>query len=69
MADTATSEPLEGSEHVDATTADSEAPQKKTKKIIRRKKRPARPQVDPSTLKSEPPQQTGKTEMFYFPIL
>ena len=32
---------------------------KKTKKIIRRKRRPARPQVDPSTLKSEPPPQTG----------
>ena len=31
----------------------------KTKKIIRRKRRPARPQVDPSTLKSEPPPQTG----------
>jgi hypothetical protein len=32
---------------------------KKTKKIIRRKRRPARPQVDPSTIKSEPPPQTG----------
>ncbi|MCJ1484172.1 Pre-mRNA-splicing factor [Schaereria dolodes] len=32
---------------------------KKTKKIIRRKRRPARPQVDPSTMKSEPPPQTG----------
>ena len=32
---------------------------KKTKKIIRKKRRPARPQVDPSTLKSEPPPQTG----------
>ena len=32
---------------------------KKTKKIIRRKRRPARPQVDFSTLKSEPPPQTG----------
>ena len=38
-------------------TDDSEV--KKTKKIIRRKRRPARPQVDPSTLKSEPPPQTG----------
>ena len=36
---------------------DEESP--KTKKIIRRKRRPARPQVDPSTLKSEPPPQTG----------
>jgi hypothetical protein len=35
-----------------------EPPTKKTK-IIRRKRRPARPQVDPSTLKSEPPPQTG----------
>ena len=38
-------------------TADPE--QKKTKKIIRKKRRPARPQVDPSTMKSEPPPQTG----------
>ena len=33
--------------------------QKKMKKIIRKKRRPARPQVDPSTMKSEPPPQTG----------
>ena len=32
---------------------------KKTKKLIRRKRRPARPQVDPSIHKSEPPPQTG----------
>lgn len=32
---------------------------KKTKKIIRKKRRPARPQVDPATVKSEPPPQTG----------
>ena len=32
---------------------------KQTKKIIRKKRRPARPQVDPSTMKSEPPPQTG----------
>ena len=32
---------------------------KKMKKIIRRKRRPARPQVDASTHKSEPPPQTG----------
>ena len=38
--------------------APSEPPQKKTK-LIRRKRRPARPQVDPSALKSEPPPQTG----------
>ncbi|PLB43184.1 putative cell cycle control protein [Aspergillus steynii IBT 23096] len=35
--------------------------QKKTKKIIRRKRRPARPQIDPATIKSEPPPQTGTT--------
>lgn len=40
----------------DETT--DELPTKKTK-IIRRKRRPARPQVDPSTIKSEPPPQTG----------
>lgn len=32
---------------------------KRVKKIIRKKRRPARPQVDPSTIKSEPPPQTG----------
>jgi hypothetical protein len=37
----------------------SKPDEKKTKKIIRRKRRPARPQVDPSTMKSEPPPQTG----------
>lgn len=37
---------------------DIEPPQKKTK-LIRRKRRPARPQVDPSTITSEPPPQTG----------
>lgn len=36
----------------------SEPPAKKTK-LIRRKRRPARPQVDPSTVKSTPPPQTG----------
>jgi len=30
------------------------------KKIIKKKKRPARPQVDPATFKTEPPPQTGK---------
>ncbi|KAL5342917.1 hypothetical protein BJX70DRAFT_394356 [Aspergillus crustosus] len=40
-------------------TTNADGTQKKTKKIIRRKKRPARPQVDPATLKSEPPPQTG----------
>jgi hypothetical protein len=47
------------SDNAAVTTTDGDAPQKKTKKIIRRKKRPARPQVDPSTIKSEPPPQTG----------
>jgi Torus domain/RNA recognition motif. (a.k.a. RRM, RBD, or RNP domain) len=37
---------------------DLKPPQKKTK-LIRRKRRPARPQVDPSTITSEPPPQTG----------
>ncbi|EEQ87055.1 pre-mRNA-splicing factor cwc2 [Blastomyces dermatitidis ER-3] len=41
------------------TTKDPTDAEKKTKKIIRRKRRPARPQVDPSTVKSEPPPQTG----------
>ncbi len=36
----------------------TEPPQKKIK-LIRRKRRPARPQVDPSTITSEPPPQTG----------
>jgi len=33
--------------------------EKKVKKIIRRKKRPARPQIDPALITSEPPPQTG----------
>ncbi|OJD23911.1 pre-mRNA-splicing factor cwc2 [Blastomyces percursus] len=41
------------------TTKDPTNAEKKTKKIIRRKRRPARPQVDPATVKSEPPPQTG----------
>ncbi|EXJ93133.1 hypothetical protein A1O3_01690 [Capronia epimyces CBS 606.96] len=39
-------------------TSLSEPPAKKTK-LIRRKRRPARPQVDPSTITSTPPPQTG----------
>jgi Torus domain/RNA recognition motif. (a.k.a. RRM, RBD, or RNP domain) len=39
-------------------STDVEPPQKKIK-LIRRKRRPARPQVDPSTITSEPPPQTG----------
>ncbi|KAG8158934.1 hypothetical protein KVR01_011377 [Diaporthe batatas] len=34
---------------------------RKVKKIIRKKKRPARPQIDPELIKSEPPPQTGTT--------
>ncbi|KAL8656547.1 MAG: hypothetical protein Q9210_000184 [Variospora velana] len=40
-----------------ATNLDPSA--RKIKKIIRKKRRPARPQVDPGTFKSEPPPQTG----------
>ncbi|KAH1499016.1 hypothetical protein LV164_004605 [Aspergillus fumigatus] len=47
------------SESAVTATTDADGTQKKTKKIIRRKRRPARPQVDPATLKSEPPPQTG----------
>lgn len=40
-------------------TTDLDPSARKTKKIIRKKRRPARPQVDPGTFKSEPPPQTG----------
>lgn len=53
-ADTSLTNPADTS----LTTTDGDA-EKKTKKIIRRKRRPARVQVDPSTVKSEPPPQTG----------
>ncbi|KAK4179835.1 hypothetical protein QBC36DRAFT_321586 [Triangularia setosa] len=43
------------------TTEVAAPAEKKVKKIIRRKKRPARAQVDPATVKSEPPAQTGTT--------
>ncbi len=44
------------------TSTDVAAPaEKKVKKIIRRKKRPARPQIDLALVKSEPPPQTGTT--------
>ncbi|RDW89613.1 hypothetical protein BP6252_01645 [Coleophoma cylindrospora] len=43
-----------------ATNTEVAAPaERKMKKIIRKKKRPARPQVDPSTMTDEPPPQTG----------
>lgn len=43
----------------EAVTTAAGAGGKKVKKIIRRKKRPARPQIDPALIKSEPPPQTG----------
>jgi hypothetical protein len=44
------------------TSTEVAAPtEKKVKKIIRKKKRPARPQIDPALVKSEPPPQTGTT--------
>ena len=45
--------------HASENPSTDPADAKKTKKIIRRKRRPARPQVDASTHKSEPPPQTG----------
>ncbi|KAL1851161.1 Ribosome-interacting GTPase 2 [Paecilomyces lecythidis] len=49
----------QNAENAVVTTEGGNEGEKKTKKIIRRKRRPARPQVDPSTIKSEPPPQTG----------
>ena len=43
-----------------------ESEQKKTKKIIRKKRRPARPQVDPSSIKHESPPQTGTIFNIWF---
>ncbi|CRJ92746.1 Pre-mRNA-splicing factor CWC2 like protein [Verticillium longisporum] len=59
--------PAQGDDAQDATetalmTTNTEvaAPaERKVKKIIRKKRRPARPQVDPSFITSEPPPQTG----------
>ncbi|KZF22606.1 hypothetical protein L228DRAFT_246941 [Xylona heveae TC161] len=42
-----------------AADGDDAQGQKKMKKMVRRKRRPARVQIDPSTIKSEPPPQTG----------
>lgn len=39
--------------------ADGTVQKVKKTKIIKRKRRPARPQQDPSTFKTEPPPQTG----------
>ena len=53
-------EPDEESTALTTTNTELAAPaERKMKKIIRKKRRPARPQVDPSTMKSEPPPQTG----------
>lgn len=56
-----TSAPAENTETTVATTnSDGTVVQKVRKtKIIKRKRRPARPQQDPSTFKNEPPPQTG----------
>lgn len=50
----------QASEQQEPPTTEVAPPQpRKIKKIIRKKKRPARPQVDPSTFTTEPPPQTG----------
>jgi hypothetical protein len=52
--------PDEESTALTTTNTEVAAPgERKVKKIIRKKRRPARPQVDPSTMESEPPPQTG----------
>ncbi|KAF2841733.1 putative cell cycle control protein [Patellaria atrata CBS 101060] len=57
---TSTTSPLpETASPPPSTALTTTNPEKKVKKIIRKKRRPARPQVDPSTFKSEPPPQTG----------
>ncbi|KAH8430469.1 active spliceosome conformation promoter CWC2 [Aspergillus melleus] len=50
-----------GGDNAETALVEAADGQKKTKKIIRRKRRPARPQIDPATIKSEPPPQTGTT--------
>lgn len=42
-----------------APAGDGNVEKVKRKKIIKRKRRPARPQQDPATFKTEPPPQTG----------
>lgn len=52
-----------------ATTSTEVAPtgeKKMVKKIIKRKKRPARVQLDPSEISSEPPPQTGTTYNLWY---
>ncbi|KAL8764222.1 MAG: hypothetical protein Q9184_000191 [Pyrenodesmia sp. 2 TL-2023] len=48
-----------GTTAISETGLSTDPSTKKTTKIIRKKRRPARPQVDPGTFKSEPPPQTG----------
>ncbi|KAL5604072.1 hypothetical protein BROUX41_002061 [Berkeleyomyces rouxiae] len=45
----------------DGTPGEIASGTRKVKKIIRKKRRPARPQVDPAFITSEPPPQTGTT--------
>ncbi|KAJ5628648.1 Pre-mRNA-splicing factor cwc2 [Penicillium lividum] len=64
MAESPIAEPLAVQETALVSEEQSEQqqqlePVKKTKKIIRKKRRPARVQVDPSEIKSEQPPQTG----------
>jgi len=56
-----TSAPAPNTETTVATTTNSDGTIQKVRKtkIIKRKRRPARPQQDPSTFKNEPPPQTG----------
>jgi hypothetical protein len=49
------------------TTITTNAEGKKVKKIIRRKRRPARPQVDPATFKTDAPPPTGTIFSTYPP--
>lgn len=54
--------PEDTQEELALTTTSNEVAEpavRKVKKIIRKKKRPARPQIDPALIKSEPPPQTG----------
>ncbi|KAH7322949.1 Pre-mRNA-splicing factor CWC2 [Stachybotrys elegans] len=44
---------------VPANTDNEVAPVKKVRKIIKKKRKPARVQIDPATITSEPPPQTG----------
>ncbi|KAJ5921243.1 Pre-mRNA-splicing factor cwc2 [Penicillium verhagenii] len=64
MAESPVAEPAVGQEVALVSEEQAEEqqqlePVKKTKKIIRKKRRPARVQVDPSEIKSEQPPQTG----------